>query len=202
MDVQMPEMDGLAATAAIRETEKGSDRHRPIIGVTAHAMKGDRERCLASGMDGYVSKPIRPAALFAAIHELVGKEPRAAEPAAAPVDGAAVLDEAGLLTLVGGDNGLLRELAGLFLEDSPLRLAEIESALEGSDRESLERAAHTLKGSAASLGGARTADVALRLEKLAQEGDFTQARAAFPLLGDEVGKLQRALSRLAGRGAS
>jgi HPt (histidine-containing phosphotransfer) domain-containing protein len=151
-------------------------------------------------MDGYVSKPIRPAALFAAIDELVSKGAPPAELAGEPLNGSEVLDEAGLLTLLDGDRRVLRELAALFLTDSPMQLQEMKSALEARSRGPLGRAAHTLKGSAASLGGARTAEAALRLEELAQDGDFAEAHAAYSLLGEEVAMLQQALSRLMGIG--
>jgi signal transduction histidine kinase/CheY-like chemotaxis protein len=196
MDVQMPEMDGLAATAAIREIETGTGAHVPIVGVTAHAMKGDRERCLAAGMDGYVSKPIRPAALFAAIDQVTAGLPPVAYPAE-PVASGEVLDEAGLIALVSSDGRLLKELTGLFLEDGSLRLSEIRNALESGDLAALRTAAHTLKGSAGSLYGRRTADAALRIEQAAEEGNLTQAREVFPALSAEVARLQQALSRLA-----
>src|SRR5260370_11882475 len=198
MDVQMPEMDGLAATSAIRQIGAASGAHLPIIGVTAHAMKGDRERCLASGMDGYVSKPIRPAALYAAIDEAIARQPASAPEQAAPHT-SQVLDEEGLIALVSSDGQLIRELAGLFLEDSPQRLAEIRSALESGDLFLLRNAAHTLKGSAGSLCGPSAADTALRIEMLAEEGDLAQARVLYPALNEEVSKLQQALTRLAGR---
>jgi CheY-like chemotaxis protein len=203
MDVQMPEMDGLVATAAIRHFEAKTGKRVPIVGVTAHAMKGDRERCLAAGMDGYVSKPIRPAALFAAIEGVVfDHAPEATTPpapaAAARADGV-VLDEAGLVALVSGDAQLLHELAGLFLADGTRQLDEIRSALESGDLGSVQRAAHTLTGSASSLGGKGTAEAALRVEHLAEEGDLAQARLAFTALGEEVGKLQQALARLVER---
>jgi CheY-like chemotaxis protein len=198
MDVQMPEMDGLAATSAIRQIESASGAHLPIIGVTAHAMKGDRERCLASGMDGYVSKPIRPAALYAAVDEAIARQPASAPEQAAPHT-SQVLDEEGLIALVSSDGQLIRELAGLFLEDSPQRMAEIRSALESGDLFLLRNAAHTLKGSAGSLCGPSAADTALRIEMLAEEGDLAQARVLYPALNEEVSKLQQALTRLAGR---
>jgi signal transduction histidine kinase/DNA-binding response OmpR family regulator len=208
MDVQMPELDGLEATRAIREIESGTGAHVPIIGVTAHAMKGDRERCLASGMDGYVAKPIRPPALFAAIDEAIARHPPPPPPAS-PSAGRSeaeavsthdqVLDEAGLIALVSSDGKLIQELAGLFLEDSPQRMAEIRSALESGDLSLLQIAAHTLKGSAGSLCGPSAADAALRIEMLAQEGDLAQARVLYPALNEEVSKLQEALTLLAGR---
>jgi HPt (histidine-containing phosphotransfer) domain-containing protein len=108
-----------------------------------------------------------------------------------------VLDEAGLVALVSSDGQLLKELAGLFLEDSPLRLSEIRTALETGDFVSLRMAAHTLKGSAGSLCGQRTADIALRIEQAAEEGNIAQARDVFPALSEEVVKLQQALTRLA-----
>jgi signal transduction histidine kinase/CheY-like chemotaxis protein len=204
MDVQMPEMDGLAATAAIRQFEAGGDRV-PIIGVTAHAMKGDRERCLAAGMDGYVSKPIRPVTLFAAIDELVNKGANDPAPAAPPAEATpigVVLDESALLALVGGDAALVRELAALFLEDGPQRLAVMAKALESADRNSLEREAHTLKGSSGSLCGRRTAEAAGYLEHLAQSGSLQEAGRAYAMLSDEVRKLQEALADLAARNAA
>jgi two-component system sensor histidine kinase/response regulator len=202
MDVQMPEMDGFAATAAIRDVESGSGRRVPIVGVTAHATARDRRLCLAAGMDTYLSKPIRPEMLFAAIDEVIpGRERAVAGPP--PTDrslaAVAVLDEASLLSVVSGNPGLLRELTELFLEDSPQRLLEIRKALDSANFDALQRAAHTLKGSASSLCGKRAAELALRLEELADTRDLPAARLSYPALADEIGKLQRALVLLADR---
>ena len=157
-------------------------------------------RCLGAGMDGYLPKPIRPAALFAAIEAAVSQSP-----SPPPVEAAAnemVLDEASLLALVGGDSALIRELTALFLQDSPARMAEMASALDAGDRTALERAAHTLKGSAGSLCGHPAARAALYLEDLAKSGDLGEARRAHAALGDEVRKLQDALADLARRHAA
>jgi len=185
MDVQMPEMDGLEATAAIRRLES----------QTAHAMKGDRERCLGAGMDGYVLKPIRPEALLDSIDATVKLHPQGAL-APAP-DGPRVLDDRDLLALVGNDVDTVSELARLFLEDGPRRLADIESGLEAHDHEAVRIAAHTLKGSAGSICGRRTADAARRVEQFAEARDLTGARIAFAALAREVDELQQALKRLA-----
>ena len=201
MDVQMPEMDGFAATTAIRDMESATGRRVPIVGVTAHATARDRRLCLAAGMD--LSKPIRPEMLFAAIDEVIPGRERSRDEAPPPQDPSVaaleVLDEPGLLEVVSGNADLLRELAELFVEDSPERLLEIRSALDAGNKELLQRAAHTLKGSAGSLCGKRTAALALRLEELAETGDLPAARLAYPLLLEEVKKLQHALVRLAGR---
>src|SRR5256712_696925 len=195
MDVQMPEMDGLEATAAIRRLESQTGAHVPIIGVAAHAMKGDRERCLGAGMDGYVSKPIRPEALLDSIDATVKLHPQGAL-APAP-DGPRVLDDRDLLALVGNDVDTVSELARLFLEDGPRRLADIESGLEAHDHEAVRIAAHTLKGSAGSICGRRTADAARRVEQFAEARDLLGPRIAFAALAREVGELQQALKRLA-----
>jgi CheY-like chemotaxis protein len=193
MDVQMPEMDGFAATAAIRQLQEANGTHVPILAVTAHAMKGDRERCLAAGMDGYVTKPIRPPVLFAEIDRLTQKHPTATPSVATQMAGT-VLDGVALAELVSGDRDFLRELTRLFGEETPGLLAQMGQAIESGDRDLLRRGAHTLKGSAGNLCGLRTAEVALLLEQFAQAGDFVQARQAHTLLGDEVGKLQQALA--------
>lgn len=156
--------------------------------------------CLAAGMDGDVSKPIRPAALFAAIDEVMERRPVSAHEEADAGDGQ-VLDEAGLLELVASDAGLLGELAGLFLEDSPRRLAEIRAALDEQNLSLLRTAAHTLKGSAGSLCGHFTARVAREVETMAEKGDLSGAASLFPALGEEVARLQQALRNLVGRTA-
>jgi len=131
MDVQMPEMDGLEATVAIRAREADEPaashpRRIPIIALTAHAMKGDADRCLAAGMDGYVSKPVRGEALQAEIERVLGLVP-ADGLAAPPVDLAAFLET------VGGDRALLRELVGVFVADCPRRRVEMRRAVAGAD---------------------------------------------------------------------
>ncbi len=199
MDVQMPEMDGLVAAATIRKLEATQGGHVSIIGVTAHAMRGDRERCLASGMDGYVSKPINPRLLFAEMEKLMKKFPPKLsplpppEPAVEAANEGVVLDGSGLAELISGDGELLRELTSLFAQEGPRLLGEMGRAIEASDRESLRKAAHNLKGSAGNLYGIRAAEIARRLELLANTGDFDQARQVYTALGNEVGNLQRAL---------
>jgi PAS domain S-box-containing protein len=189
MDVQMPEMDGMAATRAVRDLEAGSARHLPIIGVTAHAMKGDKERCLEAGMDGYVSKPIRAETLLAAIAALRIEPKTVAEDM--------VLDAKALLALLSGDAELLQELRQLFHEETPRRLGELAAALERGDLTVARRAAHTIRGSAASLCGRRAATAAQRLELLAQDRKLAEARSAYPAIRDEVHELDRALEELA-----
>jgi signal transduction histidine kinase/CheY-like chemotaxis protein/HPt (histidine-containing phosphotransfer) domain-containing protein len=138
MDVQMPVMDGLEATALIRTEERGSDRHVPIVAMTAHAMKGDRERCLEAGMDGYVSKPIQAAELWKVIDQAV--EASRSKSENFPPFLSTVLNR------FDGETDLVRELLGLFLEDYPNHLAEIRDAASAGDASRLHRAAHTLKG--------------------------------------------------------
>jgi HPt (histidine-containing phosphotransfer) domain-containing protein len=194
----MPEMDGLAATRAIRQAEEDTGGHLPILGVTAHAMKGDRERCLAAGMDGYVPKPIRPGPLFAAIRAVLERQGAVPTQAAPEPAAAIVLDERELLDLVAGDRTLLRELASLFLTEGPRRLAQMRAALAAGDLASVQYAAHSLKGSAGSLCGRSAADAALRLEEIATGGDAAGARRAYAAVEGEVAKLERALTQLAG----
>jgi CheY-like chemotaxis protein/HPt (histidine-containing phosphotransfer) domain-containing protein len=211
MDVQMPVIDGFQATAAIRQLEAKGGRRVPIVGVTAHAMKGDRERCLDAGMDGYVTKPVRPEALFAAIEQAL-REPAVAGPAAAAVarvapvaaapvapagPEAAVLDEASLNALVSGDGALLRELAQLYAQDTPLLVTKLRDALSRDDRQALKRAAHTLKGSAGSLLGRSTAEAAELLETIAGEGEPVQLRLALERLVGEAARLGEALAQVA-----
>ena len=128
MDVQMPEMDGFQVTAAIRARERVTGGHVPIVAMTAHAMKGDAERCLAAGMDGYVPKPIGVEALQAEMDRLLESE-RPAEPPVAT----APLDVAAGLHVADGDTALLAELASDFVNDYPAQLRVLRDALRAGD---------------------------------------------------------------------
>jgi CheY-like chemotaxis protein/HPt (histidine-containing phosphotransfer) domain-containing protein len=189
MDVQMPEMSGLEATAKIREREHATGGHLPIIALTAYAMKGDRERCLEAGMDGYVSKPIRSAELFQAIAEAT-KEPTGPPDESRPE----VFDQAKALEVMGDDRELLAELAGLFAEDCPRRLSEIRQAIVRGEGKSVERAAHTLKGTASNFGAWATVAAAQRLEGIGCSRDLAEVKAAYGALETEVNRLIAQLS--------
>ena len=200
MDVQMPEMNGFEATMAIRTRERKTGRHIPIIAMTAHAMKGDRERCLAAGMDHYVTKPLLARKLFEAIESLAPVVARAAADAApaAPVPAAdRVLAADRILDHMDGDVALLRELVTMFLEDCPRLLGEIEAAVGRRDAEALVRAAHTLKGSVGNFDSGAAFVAALRLERLAREGDLSGVDEAWATLRDAVAQFQPALTALA-----
>jgi CheY-like chemotaxis protein/HPt (histidine-containing phosphotransfer) domain-containing protein len=199
MDVQMPEMDGFEATARIREHERGTGGHIPIIAMTAYAMKGDRERCLAAGMDRYISKPIQAAQLLQALAEVLpGAAPAAAAPAPAAPPVEMLLDPETALERAGGDEALLAELAELFRAEAPERLAEIRAAITRQDAVALARAAHTLKGAAAVFGAAGAVEAARELEAMGRGGDLAGAAAAADRLADILESLKPALAELAG----
>ena len=185
MDVQMPELDGLETTAAIRRRER-SGAHVPILALTAHAMKGDRERCLSAGMDGYASKPIQAEELLQAIEDLAGGDAHAPAGASASDAGAPVFDVSAALSAVGGDGALLVETIAEFLTEGPSQLETLRASLERSDAHAASRAAHRLKGGLAVLGARSAALAAGTVEALAAAGDLHAAAAAFPKLEREL----------------
>jgi len=184
MDVQMPQMGGFEATAAIRARERQSGGHVRIVAMTAHAMTGDRERCLAAGMDGYLSKPIDPAILFATVERDPTESPGPAEPA--PATTASPIDREALMTRVGGDEELFTEIIKLFLLDCPVRVAAIKAAVEREDPDEVRLAAHALKGSAGNLSAAALTSAARTLERLGTERRLEAAPAAFRNLATQA----------------
>jgi two-component system sensor histidine kinase/response regulator len=189
MDIQMPEMGGYEATAAIREREKATGDHLPIVAMTAHAMKGDRERCLASGMDGYVSKPLQVEDFFAAIEAAVQAHPARPSPEL-PQD---ILNKDALLARVEGDVPLVGEMAATFLGECPKYLSDIRQAVANCDSRALQSTAHTLKGSVANFTAHRATQAALRLEMMARDGDLTKSEPALLELEDEIERLKPVL---------
>jgi CheY-like chemotaxis protein len=196
MDVQMPEMDGLETTAAIRNLQQKAVAHIPIVAMTAHAMKGDRERCFAAGMDGYVAKPIRVPALAKAISAVMNlpKTGKAAAPIASREDG--IIDQAALLAGFDGNRQLLRKLIKLFLADYPLRLAHIKNALRAGDAEALAGAAHALKGAVGNFAAKNAAAAAQLIEGFGRAGDIRAASDALATLESELALLSGELKRI------
>ena len=170
MDVQMPEMDGLTATRNIREREQGTGSHIPIIAMTAHAMKGDKERCLEAGMDGYLSKPVNSQAIGEAIARFVGIRSVGSVPEPITIFPSRSWDYARALQRVEGDRGLLFELMEIFLDETPKQLVVLEKAISDRDFENVHRTAHTLKGELGYLSLAGAAESAKLLENLGHEG--------------------------------
>ncbi len=203
MDCQMPEMDGFEATAEIRKRDEQDGIHTPVIAVTAHAMKGDRERCLAAGMDDYVSKPVRSEDLKAALDRWLQKvsapqfnvPPPIATPAL-PVTGRETFDMQQALARVDGDRELLGELAALFLEEYPRFLAQIQEAINKNDSSALSYAAHTLKGSVGNFAATDAFEAAFTLERIGRQGNLTQAAPALTHLETALAQLTPVLTKL------
>ncbi|MEW6753187.1 MAG: Hpt domain-containing protein [Candidatus Latescibacterota bacterium] len=189
-----------SATAAIRARERESGGHVPIIGLTAHAMKGDRERCLAAGMDGYVPKPINPAALFDALRKVAGDSagevPAAAAAPVATVAAGSPLQQA--LEFLEGDRALLAELAATFQRDCPGYLAALRQAVAGADPPALARAGHVIRGVLGTLGLEQAAAAAGQLEALAVQGGMDGAAALTAALEQGVGEFLVELRTLDG----
>jgi CheY-like chemotaxis protein len=197
MDVQMPEMDGVEATAEIRRRERQTGGRVPIIAMTAHAMKGDRERCLEAGMDGYVSKPIQTHELFGAIADVVPKAAGAAAcawPTAS--ENGAILDEAEALARVGGDHDLLKSLIEVFFDSYPAQLTQMRAAITAGDAPQVNRLGHTLVGAVGIFGAKPTLAAAARLEAMGREGKLIGAEEAWKRLNAELERLKPALTAL------
>jgi len=184
MDVQMPEMGGFDATAEIRAAERVSGGHVPIVALTAHAMSGDRERCLAAGMDAYLSKPIDRLQLF----EVVEHAPAVAPPAVAdsPLQ---TIDRQALMDRLGGDESLALEVIDLFRQDCPGAIARILEAIESGNAGALQTAAHALKGAAGNLSATAVSAAARALEVMGQSGNVSGAQAALAELEHEIARL-------------
>ena len=196
MDVQMPVMDGLEATRVIRRREQQTGKHVPIVALTAHAMKGDRERCLEAGMDAYVAKPVQKQELLHMIYQHGAHSPvdRVAEEPAIMAD-PSVLDIARALGRNGGDEQIVAELCELFLHDANTLSSVLLRAIEGSDKDAAARAAHRLKMSSGTICADRTYYAADTLEQQAELGDRTAIAAAAGLLQREVDVLRNAAQR-------
>jgi two-component system, sensor histidine kinase and response regulator len=205
MDVQMPEMDGLEATASIRQRELIDGGHLPIVALTAHAMKGDRDRCLAAGMDAYVTKPIRSKELARVIDEVVDRV-QSAKPLAPIESDDRVADESSehcchnwdqALAALQGDRKLLGELIEIFREECPKLRSEIAAAIQAGDARLLQRAAHTLKGSLGHLAAAEAHRLAEQIEIHAKQGEFSTAEALWPKLQIELDRFEPTLAEFA-----
>jgi len=216
MDVQMPVMDGFKATSAIREAETGTDKHLPIIAMTAHAMAGYREKCLKAGMDGYVTKPVDPETLYEAIADVTEsiathqETVRSSVPgkgtggvvlpdrAYAPDTGQAadglVVDWAEALARVEDDAELLGDLVTIFLDEAPKQIAELRQALATGDTATSERMAHSLKGAAANMSAMPLRDAAYACEVAAREKGTEETASLLGALEQELSKAQQAFA--------
>ena len=192
MDLQMPVMDGLEATAAIRERDRETGSHVPIVAMTASAMKGDRERCLEAGMDGYVAKPIHAAELFHSIEACIastnGNRSQAEDE---------LVSRQEALNRVGGNIGTLKELVGIFNEECPRLMDQIRDSIEERDAVKLRKAAHSLKGSVDVFGATPAREAAWALEQMGRDGELAAVETAWSQLEAEIDRLKPVLSTLA-----
>jgi two-component system, sensor histidine kinase and response regulator len=199
MDIQMPEMDGLTATRKIRESERNTHLHLPIIAMTAHAMKGDRERCIEAGIDGYVSKPISSKDVAEAIASILRLQSEGTPvisleakqlDAMPPIDPSRIVWNMGeTLERLGGDEKLFHEVIEIFLDDVPKHMAGLQRAIAAGDAEAVEGAAHTLKGELGYLGISEVSQKARELEEFGRNSDLRFAGDLYATLASELSEL-------------
>ena len=221
MDVQMPDMDGIEATRLIRNTECGtrnegeevktsaienpqsSLKRIPIIALTAHAMKGDRERFLEAGMDDYVSKPLEVKVLMDTIDRLVQgndeekpgtNEQLKTEPKKATVADPEIVSRSEAAARLDGDETLLNDVCKEFTRIVPQKMKQLRQALKQENESMVEQLAHSLKGTAGTVGAGPMKDEAFRMELAARKKDLGKAEALFARLGHEVEKVLNTIS--------
>jgi two-component system sensor histidine kinase/response regulator len=188
MDVQMPEMDGFEAVRIIRQREQATGEHMPILALTAHAMHGDRERCLSAGFDGYLAKPIRQEDLETALNDFV-RQPRAG-----PRHRHSVLEQ--LSSICDADEAFIHDLALSFLESAPSCLSRIITALDAGDWETLASQSHALKGISQTIGALDLAARCEELENVVNRADFTSPPPTVARLSEEWQRVRSALEQL------
>ncbi len=193
MDVQMPEMDGLEATTRIRAEERPGHKSMPIVAMTAHTLRGDREKCLAAGMDGYMAKPIRAEEFIEVLDRVAAGQGRGgwrdqAEPK--------VIDRETVMARFCGDGAMFREAAEVFRQSCPRLLAQLRQAFAAGDRVALERAAHTLRGSVGNFGAEAAVEAALALERSAAGEEWGRMEQVLERLEEEIERLVPALEKL------
>lgn len=191
MDVLMPEMDGLQATAAIREHEKALGTHLPVFAMTARVMEGDREKCLRSGMDGYISKPVR----FSDIQETLSNLRRSSSTLrpAKPEAETAPWSKTQALERVGGDEELLQELCQIFISEYPKLLEKVREAIVAGNADGVQRAAHSLKGEVSYLGAPNATETARLLEDMGRAKDLSRAAETLISLEQALATLHSAI---------
>jgi signal transduction histidine kinase/DNA-binding response OmpR family regulator/HPt (histidine-containing phosphotransfer) domain-containing protein len=199
MDCQMPEMDGFTATAEIRRRE-GAERHTPIIALTASALVGEREKCLAAGMDDYITKPVTGEILDRVLTRWLPSRPAPAERARVNASDRGGSAEAGveavlarLRALGEGDPGFVAKFVRLFVEDTAAQLVTLEAAVAQEDCDGARRIAHGLKGACSNFGAARMAELCAQLEAQAREGSIAGADGEVRLLVEEYQVLRSGL---------
>ena len=196
MDVQMPEMDGFEATTILRDREKSTGKHQHVIAMTALAMNGDRERCIASGMDGYLSKPIRSQELDETLDSILTKKQ------SLPAEGNSIptlnnsVEVFQLLDRIEDDRSLLAELIEIFRREYPENLQAAQRAIELKNAEGLQLAGHTLRGALGNLSATGASALAAKLEAAGRRKDLIGAQAIYDELVPELSKVIRALEAL------
>ncbi len=207
MDVQMPVMDGLETTRQIRNPESAVLNHKiPIIAMTGYAMKGDRERCLESGMNDYIIKPVSPQALAEALNKWLGKMPEAAKDQAPMITGSSdagtgrgpessVFDRADMMARVMGDETLARAVVEAFLGDMPKQISALKNYIENGDTRGVERQAHSIKGASSNVGGKALQSVAFDMEMSARAGDLNSVMSCIDLLEEKFERFKEAVSK-------
>jgi CheY-like chemotaxis protein/HPt (histidine-containing phosphotransfer) domain-containing protein len=197
MDIQMPELDGFAATAEIRALEEGTGGHIPIVALTAHAMAGDEARCLAGGMDAYVSKPFRPEELFVAVEQLADSDRIVTTtPDTAEEDDVIVFNRADAMAQFGDDPEFLAEIINIFLDESSQLEAEGDAALAAGDLEALSRVAHRLKGASGQMTAEQARQAAYEVEMAAKAGDGDGMDVLWKELGEALVRVRVVLTEL------
>jgi two-component system sensor histidine kinase/response regulator len=208
MDCQMPEMDGYEATAVIRNLQSRVRDHRiPVIAMTAHAMQGDREKCIAAGMDDYLTKPVRPKSLAEILDRWLSKArqdedslpargdlPPITPGASEPEQG--IFEESDLVERLMGDKELARVIIAGFLDDMEKQFKSLRDYVDSADQVAMSRQVHTIKGAAANIGAPLLREAAYNMEKAARAGEFESVRHMLPELEQRFAQLAEVLKRL------